>query len=112
MVSPSSLKPSAPSINLLRFLRSQSESLCFFTLHLGSQAKSNADAVAASRQYPWTPQSKSGISWSHCESVRCPVAAEASLIPFFRSRPKKSNCFSRPAVASSQYLIGGPKNEG
>lgn len=72
LVAPS-LKPLAPSPNLLRFLRSQSDS-CFFTSNLTKQ-KHNTPKVTSNR---WN---NSRANWIRLSPAPCVAQVEASFVP-------------------------------
>lgn len=78
MLASRSLKPLAPSIPLLRFLRSQSESLCFFTPNSPSCGCSTAEDLP----WCWHPgdsATQTTSSWSRINPAPCRAQLEASL---------------------------------
>ncbi|KAK2807692.1 magnesium ion transporter [Onygenales sp. PD_10] len=100
MVSPSSLKPTAaPSANLLRFLRSQSEPISYFSSNL---AHPSSARPATSPPCPWRYQGQHANANGY---ERCTATLQASLIPpFFNPRTRKpttTTTLSSPASASS-----------
>ncbi|EEH43153.1 uncharacterized protein PADG_07973 [Paracoccidioides brasiliensis Pb18] len=101
MVSPSTLKPSAPSANLLRYLRSQWESANYFStklLHFHNYSVAAAGVAHRSLPpCPWRFQSQrvqAFSSWTlDANDIYPPcrtATLEASLFPFFIPRPRKS----------------------
>ncbi|KAJ9311388.1 hypothetical protein DTO271D3_8365 [Paecilomyces variotii] len=95
MLSPSPLKPAAPSASLLRFLRSQSDALCFFT--------ANPNACTRASREPWPQHKNSGnvsmgrISrWTNIDPVPCQASLEASLLPVLNPLSKTVNTSRSP----------------
>ncbi|KKZ67015.1 hypothetical protein EMCG_07284 [[Emmonsia] crescens] len=129
MVSPSTLKPSAPSANLLRFLRFQAESSAYyhyFSPNTTPLAHSHSHPHPHSLACPWRFQSQRGDAhvafptWSfdehnidkhtrhhqHRHHQRCTATLEASLFPFFGARARRgsnnlSSLSSLPSASST-----------
>lgn len=102
MISQSSLKTSIPSSTLLRFLRSQSENLCFS----GSSSK---ERNFSRQRWPLAPQVRKFSRWTHEGAIPCEAAVQASLFPSLLNRRKTSNAVSSqhdPSLTSkkSQYI--------
>ncbi|GAD99294.1 inner membrane magnesium transporter mrs2 [Paecilomyces variotii No. 5] len=90
MLSSSPLKPAAPSASLLRFLRSQSDALCFFT--------ANPKACTRASGESWSQHKDSGnvslgrtSRWTDMDSVPCQASLEAALLPMLNPLSKSAN---------------------
>ncbi|KAA8643425.1 hypothetical protein EYZ11_007285 [Aspergillus tanneri] len=89
MLSPSSLKPTAPSTSLLRFLRSQTDSLLYFTANpltceghpRKSQTYSRTSGISALQV---------SLNWTHLNPARCRATVEAGLLSTFPKSPSRS----------------------
>lgn len=94
MLSRAPLKPSAPSVSLLRFLRSQSDSVLFFTSSPSTHPHSSRN-----RQLSHT---SSLSSWTHINTASCRATLQAG---FFKVPNLRSRCLntpqSRPSVCRS-----------
>lgn len=90
MVSPSFVKPSAPSVRLLRFLRSQSDNICFFRPNVARFSKPDPRARSGYHGVSSFQENRLGCEWLDSQSVRCPATLEASFLPsFLQLRPRK-----------------------
>ncbi|KAL1999930.1 hypothetical protein VTN02DRAFT_3797 [Thermoascus thermophilus] len=89
MLSSSQLKPAAPSASLLRYLRSQSDSLCFFT--------ANPAPCAAAQRVPRAHPLRRSSNVAGRDPLPCQASAEASLFPIFN--PFSGRPSSRPAAS-------------
>ncbi|KAL2007596.1 hypothetical protein VTN00DRAFT_9034 [Thermoascus crustaceus] len=89
MLSSSQLKPSAPSASLLRYLRSQSDSFCFFT--------PNPTPCAANQRVPRSHPLRRSSNSTCLDLVPCQANAEASLFPIFN--PFSRRPLSRPTAS-------------
>lgn len=77
MLAVPSIKPSAPSLNLLRFLRSQSGSL-FFT---SNPANTKVKATVLTPCDGWMNRRTAKYKWMRLDQVPCAAKIEASFIP-------------------------------
>ncbi|KAL2217270.1 hypothetical protein M432DRAFT_620914 [Thermoascus aurantiacus ATCC 26904] len=107
MLSSSQLKPSAPSASLLRYLRAQSDSLCFFT----ANPPPCAAHQRALRRHPLRRSS----SLTHLETAPCLASVEASLFPIFNPfsrRPNASPSSCQSSNTSSPLSSRPPARNG
>lgn len=93
MLASPSLKPSAPSISLLRFLRSQSESVFFFT----PNPTSGSESTWHSSRPRHASVDRSASNWLHLNPAPCRAQLEASLFAFLSptSSRKSTKSLSR-----------------
>lgn len=105
MLASSSMKSSAPSIGLLRFLRSQSDLVHFFTTN--PTTKTGSSRVASERR--WESRRTKHFSWTDLHPAPCKAQLEASLFPLQRGlkhptanpNPNLSQPIRFPTVPSS-----------
>lgn len=94
MLSPSPLKPSAPSASLLRFLRSQSDSVHFFTANPTTRASSPRESALShqSRKPRTSSLARTSKYWTHLDPAPCQATLEAGLFSIPKSiRPESSS---------------------
>ncbi|PLB49228.1 cora-domain-containing protein [Aspergillus steynii IBT 23096] len=98
MLSASPLKSTVPSTSLLRFLRSQTDSLLYFTANPSTR---DSTARKASRSRPsCVPQLDSSSNWTHLTPARCHATVQAGLLPSLspRKSPGPSSSRHRPCA--------------
>lgn len=100
MISQPSLKPSIPSATLLRFLRSQFESLGF------SRSPATANHSAGQR-WPSIPHVRKFSRWTHEGTVPCEAAVNASLLPSHLNRRKTPNALP----SDHDFSLTSPKSK-
>jgi magnesium transporter len=96
MLASPSLKPMVPSASLLRFLRSQSDSLCYFTANHSSHSTFSSCPRDVPRRrnlrhHESGMRRASTSSWNYLVPVPCRAELEASLIPRFSLTLTKSS---------------------
>lgn len=99
MLASSSMKPSAPSIGLLRYLRSQSDLVHFFTTNPTS--KTSNSRVASEKR--WDSRKAKHFSWTDLRPAPCKAQLEASLFSLQRGL-KHPNPTPNPKQNSSQLM--------
>ncbi|KAH8431576.1 CorA family magnesium transporter [Aspergillus melleus] len=100
MLSPSPLKPTIPSTSLLRFLRSQTDSLLYFT---ANPSTCDLPARKSSRGRPSRVlQLEASSNWTHLNPARCQATLEAGLLPSLRKSQSQSQGPSRYRVSLDQ----------
>lgn len=100
MLSPSPLKSNIPSTSLLRFLRSQSDSLLYFT---ANPSTCDLPTRKSSRSRPSRVlQLESASNWTHLNPARCQATLEAGLLPSLRKSQGQSQGPSRNRTSLGQ----------
>lgn len=109
MVSPSFVKTSAPSVRLLRFLRSQSDDICFFRPNVAQFSKRDSRAEFGFHQASRFQESRSACGWVKSQPVRCLSTLEASFLPtFVRPRLRKWATLPRSPSFLRNGVARGP----
>ncbi|KMP02861.1 inner membrane magnesium transporter mrs2 [Coccidioides immitis H538.4] len=106
MVSPSFVKPSAPSLRLLRFLRSQSDICCFKQNVDHPRPRVSHGNYGFYRNFRLTSD-QLGCGGLKSSAVRCPSTLEASLLSFIRPKPRKYSSLLKVSSARPPHLRGG-----
>lgn len=99
MLASPSLKPSAPSISLLRFLRSQSESVFFFTPNPTTSSSESSSTWHSSRSRH-ASAGRSASNWRNLNPAPCRAQLEASLFAFLSPTPSRKSTKSLARVRS------------
>lgn len=99
MLSPP-LKSTVPSTSLLRFLRSQTDSLLYFTANPSSPCALSARKSSRSRSSR-VLQLDSSRNWTHLNPARCQATLEAGLLPLPPLRKSPGSSRYRPCAVLS-----------
>lgn len=106
-----SLKPMAPSPNLLRFLRSQSDSFFFTSNPTKSKANTTSDR--------WNHGKYGRKNWIHLNPAPCLAQIEASLLPVWpsvkiptsrKSSQLRTSLTIRPEAIRSNECVNSPRH--
>lgn len=96
MLSSSSLRPSVPSVSLLRFLRSQSDSVHCIT-------PTTCVRSSRGRTPCWPSFRRDTSSWTHVDHTRCRASPNADLFAKQALSPKGGSLRRRPSLGLNAH---------